>query len=820
MWHRQSKHPDKPSPQANTPEPGRSEEALRASEARFRTFVDHALDGFFLVDDQLKVVDVNRQACESLGYNREELIGLHPRDFDVDLEQIAIERLRQRTAAGETLNFETQHRRRDGTVFPVEIRARQLEQGGRTYILSLVRDITERKRTEEERTAYLWFLESLDRINRAMQGTKDIENMISDVLGIVLETFACDRAWVYECDVVAPMPKMSVERTRPEFPGFATLGRQAPLDAELIKRIAELREIGGTVTHGPGCHLPVPPQIAEHWSVRSQILMVIGPKVDQPYVFGLHQCSHPRVWTSQEQGLFQEIGRRLNDALENHLAMRSLRESERRLDLAQRIAHVGYWDRDLDTDHMALSDEGYRIFGLPKDERVLDVTHWRARWLDLIHPEDRPRIAEATEAALHGGSPYEVEYRVVRSGGDVRIVHSRGEVTRDESGKPRRMFGVMQDITELRRAEEELRVSEARFRTFADHATDAFFVFDDQLNVLDVNRQACKSLGYSREELIGMHPRDFDICTDERVFERLTQLMVQLPDGGEAPTFESYHRRKDGSLFAVEVRGRRFELGGRRFLATARDITERKQAEVVRLEASVAERTRIARDLHDTLLQTFQGSLLQFRAALRLISKQPDRAREVLASAIDQAAHGIKEGRETVHGLRASAEEPNDLGASIRRLAKELSLPRQGSHAPSVRVVVEGKLDALLPVVRTEVFWVASEALRNTFDHAHATQVEVELRYDARQFRLRVRDNGQGIDPKLLAEGGREGHFGLRGMRERAELAGGELTVWSAPGSGTEVELVISGSKAYGAGPSTAHGSTSANSSFVSRNED
>ena len=91
----------------------------------------------------------------------------------------------------------------------------------------------------------------------------------------------------------------------------------------------------------------------------------------------------------------------------------------------------------------------------------------------------------------------------------------------------------------------------------------------------------------------------------------------------------------------------------------------------------------------------------------------------------------------------------------------------------------------------------AAEALRNVFQHSRATQVEVELCYDAREFRLRVRDDGQGIDPQILAGGGREGHFGLRGMRERAKLAGGKLTLWSAPDSGTEVELLIPGSAAY-----------------------
>jgi PAS domain S-box-containing protein len=125
----------------------RAERELRASEARFRTFVDYAMDAFFLLDDRLTVVDVNREACDSLGYGREELIGMHPRDFDVGLNETSIKRLNQRIAAGETLTFETRHRRKDGISFPVEIRAGQFEPGGRQ--LCLVRDITERKRAED-----------------------------------------------------------------------------------------------------------------------------------------------------------------------------------------------------------------------------------------------------------------------------------------------------------------------------------------------------------------------------------------------------------------------------------------------------------------------------------------------------------------------------------------------------------------------------------------------------------------------------------------------------------------------------------------------
>jgi signal transduction histidine kinase len=219
----------------------------------------------------------------------------------------------------------------------------------------------------------------------------------------------------------------------------------------------------------------------------------------------------------------------------------------------------------------------------------------------------------------------------------------------------------------------------------------------------------------------------------------------------------------------------------------------------MKLDARVDERTRIARELHDTLLQNFQGVLLQFRAALRLLSKQPGKSEEVLSSAIDQAAEAIKVGREAVQGLRVSAQESNDLAAAIGRLGQDLAASQGGEAVPALRVVVEGAARDLHPIIRDEIFRVAGEALRNAMQHSHGSHVEVELWYDPREFRLRVRDDGQGIDQQILDAGGRQGHFGLRGMRERATSVGGNLTVWSAPGEGAEVELIIPGAKAYGA---------------------
>jgi signal transduction histidine kinase/ligand-binding sensor domain-containing protein len=213
------------------------------------------------------------------------------------------------------------------------------------------------------------------------------------------------------------------------------------------------------------------------------------------------------------------------------------------------------------------------------------------------------------------------------------------------------------------------------------------------------------------------------------------------------------------------------------------------------LEARVGERTRIARDLHDTLLQRFHGLLLQFQAAFNLLPDRPRESKQILASAIDHVAQAITEGRDTVQGLRTSTVETNNLAASLRALAEDLA--NENGHAASAHVQVQGKPQALHPIVRDETFRIAGEALRNAFRHAEARQIEVEIRYEERQLRVQVRDDGKGIAPEVLRAGEKQGHFGLGGMRERAELAGGKLTVRSGPAGGTEVEFSAPGSRAY-----------------------
>jgi PAS domain S-box-containing protein len=393
---------------------------LRASEERFRAFVDHATDAFFVLDDDLTVLDVNRQACDGLGYSREELIGKHPSDFDVGLDATSIQRLKQRVVAGEVVTFETRHRRKDGTSFPVEIRVTQFEQGGRRF-LSLARDITERTRAE-----------------------------------------------------------------------------------------------------------------------------AVG------------------------------------------------REGEAKMQQAQRVAHFGWWERDFTTNHVSLSDEACRIFGV----EPAHLPEWHGRWLRLIHPADRQKAADAAAAALLPGGPrYDVEYRVIRPDGSERIVHSQGDVTWDDAGQPLRQFGVMQDITALRQAEQELRESEERFRTLVQFSFDVYWETDAQhrftrqefADGLTEAPAQGSEIGKTRWEVPYLEPdakawRKHQETMDAHLPFREFELARPTPDGGKRYVSVSGLPLFDKTGCFLGYRG------------VGRHVTERKKAEEAlrRSEAYLAEAQRLS----------------------------------------------------------------------------------------------------------------------------------------------------------------------------------------------------------------------------------
>ena len=210
----------------------------------------------------------------------------------------------------------------------------------------------------------------------------------------------------------------------------------------------------------------------------------------------------------------------------------------------------------------------------------------------------------------------------------------------------------------------------------------------------------------------------------------------------------------------------------------------------VRLEERVTERTRIARELHDTLLQSFQALMLRLQVVDDLLPG--GEAKDELDQTLERADAAIAEARTAVYDLRSSATTTNDLAEAVKSLADELAT----TDSAAFRLVVEGAARHLHPIIRDEIYRMAREALRNAFSHAQARHIETEVTYGERALQIRIRDDGKGIPPEVL-ESGRRGHYGLCGMRERVRQIGGKLEIWSREGAGTEIELTIAGAIAY-----------------------
>jgi signal transduction histidine kinase/ligand-binding sensor domain-containing protein len=209
----------------------------------------------------------------------------------------------------------------------------------------------------------------------------------------------------------------------------------------------------------------------------------------------------------------------------------------------------------------------------------------------------------------------------------------------------------------------------------------------------------------------------------------------------------------------------------------------------LRFQERLAERTRIAQELHDTLLQGFLSASMQVHVAADSLPDNSS-AKPALIRALELMRQVVDEGRNAVRGLRSSQSASLDLEHAFSRIQKELATgPQAGEHA-DFRVVVEGEHRPLHPVLRDEVYRIGREALVNAFRHAHAKKIEMELNYSSKRLSVTVRDDGRGIDPAILKTG-RDGHFGLSGMRERADRIGARFHVMSSPTAGTEVELSI-----------------------------
>jgi PAS domain S-box-containing protein len=465
------------------------------------------------------------------------------------------------------------------------------------------------------------------------------------------------------------------------------------------------------------------------------------------------------------------------DITERKRAEQTLRESEAYLAEAQRLSQTGSWAWNPSTgDIRYWSEECYRVLGfdphgpLPRFET----------FFQQLHPDDQAHSRERFDKAIRDKADFEMDYRIVHPDKGVRDIHVVGHAVLDRSGDLGEFVGTVIDVTERKRAEQEL-------QQLVDFVSQLIVVFDSDGKVIHANRVAREYTGLTLEEFRSLDVFGRVIHPDDE--ERVRAARKHGFAGSEPFELDSRLLGKDGIHRWFLGRYNPFVEEGRvrRWYVSATEIESRKQEEErirqenVRLE----ERTRIAQELHDTLLQTIQSASLQLSVAVDGVpSDSPAKSR--LDRILQIMGQGIEEGRSAIQGLRSSGSQTSDLVLALSRIQQELEV------RPDIdfRVVVTGRQQQLPPQIQNEIYRIGREALVNAFCHSGAKRVELELEYSDSELRMRVCDNGCGIDPQVL-EKGRNEHWGLAGMRERATRIGGLVKILSSPMAGTEVQLSI-----------------------------
>ena len=417
------------------------------------------------------------------------------------------------------------------------------------------------------------------------------------------------------------------------------------------------------------------------------------------------------------------------------------------------------------------NEHAERLYGWSREEalgrRITQLT---------VGAGDTEPLAEEIMRRVRAGETWEGEFTVRRKDGSTFPAHVTDSLIRDAEGRAVGLVGVSVDITERKRAEEALRQSEERFRAFFETAAVGAAQADPTTGrLLRVNDKLCRFLGYGRDELLSMtffdvtHPDDR--APDREGFSRL------LRDEIREYITEKRYVRKDGrvvwALLAVAlVRGR----NGRplQTVAITQDITERKRLEESLREIREAERRRIARELHDVVLQDLMGTL-QGLQATQVESEKPGLEQEI--AALRRAVGSL---RNAIYDLRLEKEQP-----FVRAVESLVELNRQLTPEREIRLTVRDGFPPELPDgADVELLRVLQEALINARRHSAARRVEVILSTERRAVQAEVADDGRGFDPASVQEG-----LGISGMRERASALGGRLEIESAPGEGTSVKV-------------------------------
>ncbi len=576
----------------------RAEDELRDTETRFRTFVDHAGDAFFVHDgeQQGRVLDVNRQACESLGYSREELIGMLPQDFDPDVDGGVLQGISERIDTGETYTFETRHWRKDGTAFPVEVRVRSLWHSGRRLHLALARDITERKRAEEALRRLNRELRALSNCNQALLRATDEQSLLEEICRIVCEEAGYRMAFVGYAEHDEAKSVRPVAWTGVEEGYLATVGITWA-DTERGRG-----PTGTAIRSGKACcvqDFATDPRLAP-WregllqrGFCSGIALPLKDENDNAFGSLTIHCDRPDAFTPEEIRLLEEL------AGDMAFGIVTLRSRAARKQAEEEVALLTFAVNNVQESALLLDETGRFQYVNAEACRVLGYT--RAELLRMGVPDIDPVFPAERwsnhwrEIKAQGSLNFESIHRTR----DGRVFPVEVSANYFEYGGRSYNLALVRDITERKQAEERLRQSEAYLAESERLSHTGSWALDSAgEKYLYLSKEDYRIWGFdpqeglpSREQVFGrIHPEDRDRWK-EKIEDSLRhktdssdEYRIVLPDGTVKHIHTIRHAVRNSAGDFV------------RWVGTTADITERKRAEEAlrQSEAYLAEAQRLS----------------------------------------------------------------------------------------------------------------------------------------------------------------------------------------------------------------------------------
>ena len=774
------------------------------SDKIYRTLFEKANDAIFLLKD-MRFIDCNQKALNMFGLNEEMITGYFPCHFSPEVQpngedsEKKFADFAKKAISGTPQMFEWVYKKGKDTLFYTEVSLNRMELEGEEYILSIVRDINERKELEKERISHISYLENIESIGKIIRSSSDVEDMLRDVLDKTIHIFNCDRAWlIYPCDPDTPEWQVPMERTKPEYPGANKAGEIFSISDETAEVFRRGLEIKDPVCYDPHTQL-IPPDSARKYGVKSQMLTAIYPRIDKPWLLGIHQCTHARIWSDDEKALFKEIGNRITDALNNLLLLRNLKESETRYRLLIENMNDGIVIVDADNRFTYLNPQMCKMLGFNCSEMVgRDVR-------EFLNAKDREILEKQLIERKKGSQTiYEMEWKRKDGGKVITLISPRPVF--DDSKNYIGSFAVITDITDHKQTE---RILEESLETIR-HERKMFmggpvvvFKWKNEKNwpAEYVSENSRDILGYSVEEFTSGSVLYNDIIHAEDI-DRVASEVERFSDKGvENFSHEPYRvKRKDGKIIWVaDYTSILKNVAGEitHYLGFLIDISRRQEA-----EKELLAKNRELNDFTHIVSHDLKGEINLILNYLELIKNNPEEMEEYyerpmaigtrLLDFIDNLLSLSRAGKVIGEKVDVNVEE------EIKQVFDIYAKPESSARLSFVTPVPCIRTD---PICLRQLF---SNLIQNSINYRDTKKemliIEVSFVKDEDNIRIIYKDNGAGIPEKYLNDIFRPGFrlkkgkgtgFGLSIVKKIVDAHNGKIHVKSGIGKGTEFSMEL-----------------------------